>query len=79
MIALAVMPVIAVPLVVYALVLNASGAVGDVAVSLWLLRQPVVTLVRDEGTAMTFYGPVREQSSVRASREGGDSQGQRIR
>lgn len=51
MIALAVMPVIAVPLVVYALVLNASGAVGDVAVSLWLLRQPVVTLVRDEGTA----------------------------
>ncbi len=39
------------------LVLNTSGAVGDMAVVAWLLRQPESCLARDQGDAVTLYLP----------------------
>lgn len=39
------------------LVLNASGAVGDLVAVVWLLRQPCTTLVSDRGDAITLYQP----------------------
>lgn len=39
---------------------NASGAVGDLMVARWLLRQPDTCLVYDEGHAVTFYLPENE-------------------
>jgi hypothetical protein len=44
-------------LVLSVMVLNASGAVGDLWVAIWLLRQPVECLAQDEGDAMTLYLP----------------------
>lgn len=35
--------------------LNAAGAVGDLAVCLWLLRKPRGVLVEDRGDAVSFY------------------------
>ena len=40
------------------LVLNASGAVGDLVTVVWLLRQPQATFVIDRGDAITLYQPV---------------------
>jgi hypothetical protein len=42
------------PLVII-VVMNASGAVGDIAVVGWLLFLPQHTLIRDLGDAMTMY------------------------
>ena len=39
------------------LTMNASGAVGDIAVAIWLLSQPPACLVNDHGDAVTFYTP----------------------
>jgi hypothetical protein len=36
---------------------NASGAVGDLAVFIWLLRQPSTCLAYDVGEAVTLYLP----------------------
>ncbi len=36
---------------------NGSGAVGDLAVFFWLLRQPSTCLVHDTGKAVTLYLP----------------------
>lgn len=37
------------------MVLNASGAIGDLAVVFWLLRQPATCLAYDVGDAVTIY------------------------
>jgi len=37
------------------LLFNAAGAVGDIAVSIWLLFQPATLLARDTGDGITFY------------------------
>jgi hypothetical protein len=37
--------------------LNASGAIGDLAVFFWLLRQPATCLAYDVGNAVTIYLP----------------------
>lgn len=37
---------------------NASGAVGDIAVAIWLLRQSRECLANDRGDAVTLYKPV---------------------
>jgi hypothetical protein len=39
------------------MVLNASGAIGDMAVVFWLLRQPTTSLAFDVGDAVTVYIP----------------------
>jgi len=39
------------------MVLNASGAIGDLAVVYWLLRQPATCLAYDVGDAVTIYLP----------------------
>jgi hypothetical protein len=39
---------------------NGSGAVGDLAVFFWLLRQPSTCLAYDVGDAVTLYLPVGE-------------------
>jgi hypothetical protein len=38
-------------------VANASGAIGDIWVALWLLRHPPTCLARDQGDAVTLYLP----------------------
>jgi hypothetical protein len=43
-----------IPLIV-ALTTNAAGAIGDVAVVLWVLAQPADVLVRDSGPAFSAY------------------------
>lgn len=45
----------AIPGLLFAIVSNAAGAVGDIAVVTWLLFQPRATLVRDVGDAITLY------------------------
>lgn len=42
------------PILLFA-ALNASGAVGDLAVTIWLLFKPAATLVEDTGETITFY------------------------
>jgi hypothetical protein len=37
--------------------LNAGGAVGDLAVAAWLLRQPRTCLAQDRGDAVTLFVP----------------------
>lgn len=38
-----------------ALVTNAGGAIGDIFVTVWVLRQPPTVLMRDTGPAFTLY------------------------
>jgi hypothetical protein len=54
---LTVAPARTIPAVVVAIALNAAGAVGDLAVVVWLLRSPRSTLVHDSGEAVTLYRP----------------------
>lgn len=48
-------PEIALPSLVFALVTNAAGAIGDIAIVVWLLTQPDNVLIRDCGDAITIY------------------------
>ncbi|MBV9614039.1 MAG: DUF3267 domain-containing protein [Ktedonobacteraceae bacterium] len=48
-------------IVVLALTLNASGAVGDLYIVAWLLRKPGHILIRDFGTGMVVYGCSRNK------------------
>jgi hypothetical protein len=41
----------------FMLVLNASGAVGDIAVAVWLVRQTPACLAQDRGDAVTLFAP----------------------
>ncbi len=45
-----------VPLLLF-MTLNASGAVGDIGVAIWLLFQPPDCLANDRGDAVTLYVP----------------------
>lgn len=40
------------------LILNASGAVGDLAMAVWLLGKPSEAYVRDYGDGLTVYLPI---------------------
>jgi hypothetical protein len=42
-------------ILIYALTLNASGSVGDIAVCLWLLRHPSSTLIQDYGDEIKIF------------------------
>lgn len=52
---LPVLPLLLLPGLLAFLVLNASGAVGDIAMICWLLFQPATLLARDTGDAVTLY------------------------
>lgn len=41
----------------FVVTMNAGGAVGDLAVAAWLLRQPPDCLAQDKGDAVTLYVP----------------------
>ena len=41
----------------FLLTFNAAGAIGDLLVFVWLLRQPSNSLVQDRGDAVTLYQP----------------------
>lgn len=48
-------PINVVPILIYIVVMNATGAVGDIAMVAWLVIQPRGTLVRDVGDAISVY------------------------
>ena len=41
----------------FVITMNAGGAVGDLAVAAWLLRQPPTCLAQDRGDAVTLFLP----------------------
>ncbi len=52
---IAVLPFHWMPVIYLAIVTNAAGAVGDLAVVAWLFNRPAHTYVQDEGPRMTLY------------------------
>ncbi len=48
-------PFPAVPILLFCLIFNAAGSVGDLAVGGWLLSQPKNLMVNDTGPSMAFY------------------------
>ncbi|MFL7791252.1 MAG: DUF3267 domain-containing protein [Anaerolineae bacterium] len=52
-----VVPVTAAVWILLVVVANASGAAGDLLAVVWLLRQPLETLVKDTGVTLTIYQP----------------------
>ncbi len=52
---LPIIPARAVPTILFVIVSNAAGAVGDFWMVVWLLNQPRESLVRDTGSAITIY------------------------
>ncbi len=46
------------------MVMNASGAVGDMAVVAWLLSMPRETLASDDGDAVTVFTPQTESEAA---------------
>lgn len=52
-----VLPLLALPTLVFFLIGNAAGAIGDVWVVGWLLREPPEILLQDRGDAVFCYGP----------------------
>jgi phytoene dehydrogenase-like protein len=51
--------------VVFVVLMNASGAAGDILVVGWLLLLPANTLIRDKGDAITLYRPQADAASAR--------------
>jgi hypothetical protein len=54
---LVVVPAWLIPALLFVVVMNGAGAVGDIAVVGWLLVQPRATLVHDLGDAVAIYRP----------------------
>jgi hypothetical protein len=52
-----VVPAWGLPLLYFFLVGNASGAIGDMWVALWMLRQPPSTLYEDRGDSVSAFAP----------------------
>lgn len=50
--------------VLFVVLMNASGAAGDVLIVGWLLLLPATTLIRDKGDAITLYRPQAEASEA---------------
>jgi len=50
-----ILPSVLIPALLLFMVFNAAGAVGDLAVCLWLLFQPIDLLARDAGDVLTLY------------------------
>lgn len=60
---LPVLPLSLLPGLLACLVLNAAGAVGDIAMIGWLFLQPPTTMARDTGDAVTLYRAQRAASA----------------
>lgn len=60
---LAILPVSSLNLVLVALIINTSGAVGDLVVVIWLLTKPVDTLALDMIDCIEFFVPGKPQSN----------------
>jgi hypothetical protein len=56
-ICLAILPIASIYLVLVALVMNTSGAVGDIFVVLWLFTKPQSTMALDKIDSIEFYVP----------------------
>lgn len=56
-------PQLFIPFLLAFLIFNASGAVGDLAVVVWLLFQPATLLARDSGDALALYRPASAETS----------------
>jgi hypothetical protein len=54
---IAIAPLSALSMVLVALVINTSGAVGDLVVVIWLLTKPVSTLALDQINTIEFFVP----------------------
>ncbi|MDX9851921.1 MAG: DUF3267 domain-containing protein [Anaerolineaceae bacterium] len=54
---LAILPISSINLVLVALVINTSGAVGDLFVVIWLLTKPRETFANDKIDSIEFYVP----------------------
>jgi hypothetical protein len=52
-----ILPLFTLPSLVFILILNTSGSVGDIVMMAWLLRQPKDALIRDTGIMVTAFGP----------------------
>ena len=60
---IAIVPLSALTMVLIALVINTSGAVGDLVVVFWLLTKPVSTLALDQINTIEFFVPDQTPSS----------------
>lgn len=61
---MAILPISNLNLVLVALVINTSGAVGDLFVVIWLLTNPAETLALDQGDSIEFYVPGKLQNNL---------------
>jgi hypothetical protein len=61
---MAILPISNLNLVLVALVINTSGAVGDLFVVIWLLTKPAETLALDQGDSIEFYVPGKLQNNL---------------
>ncbi|MFV9506449.1 MAG: hypothetical protein AB4911_18015 [Oscillochloridaceae bacterium umkhey_bin13] len=50
-------PPASLPLLIYAISMNAAGAIGDVMVIVWIARSPRSALFRDQGDAVARFVP----------------------
>ena len=62
LVVLAVAPASWLTLITLALVINASGSVGDLAAVIWLARQPINCLAQDFGDRIEIYLPLEKGS-----------------
>lgn len=60
---LATLPISLLNLVLLALIINTSGAVGDLFVVIWLLTKPKETFANDKIDSIEFYVPAESQSN----------------
>lgn len=56
-----IIPLLWLPLLLWILILNTSGAVGDLWMVYGLLRSPADVLARDQGDVLEFYAPLNPQ------------------
>ncbi len=61
---LRVLPMSMIPAVVFALTINAAGAVGDLYIVFRLLCAPAACLVHDEGNGLTWYSPQKMEQAA---------------
>ncbi len=50
------LPIWIVPPLLFGMLMNAGGSVGDIAVILWLIAKPSGALIRDIGDSISIYG-----------------------
>ncbi len=64
---LAILPISTLNLVLVALIINTSGAVGDLFVVIWLMTKPRETFANDKIDSIEFYVPAELQGYQNAS------------